>query len=140
MKAKLFQPVPLLLAALVLTGCSLSGNTLPVEQQVEKRVSEQMNAFINEEYEKAYSYMSPGYREKKSFPEFGSDFAGMVDLLEFEILSVDCQEERCQVSVKRKQNMPDFIAETTSGEPFPFIVVTKQTWVFNKGQWYHYKR
>lgn len=140
MKAKLFQPVPILLAALVLTGCSLLGHKLPVEQQVEKRVSEQMNAFINEEYEKAYSYMSPGYREKKTFVEFGNDFAGMVDLVDFEVVSVECAEERCEVSLKRTQNMPDFIAETTSGEPFPFVVVTKQIWVSNKGQWYHYKR
>lgn len=135
MKSLVALPVALLL---LLSGCAALSSK-PAQEIVEQRATEQMNAFLALDYEKAFTYMTPNYQAERKIHGFGSDFAGLVDLLAFEIRRIDCEEERCTLTVSRTQKLPATV-RLPGQDDFPFKTATQQTWIKVKGQWYHYKR
>lgn len=127
------------LLGLTLGGCVTLLDLGNQTTQLEKRVTEQMDAFLAHDYEKAYRYMTPGFRDKYSIDGFRAQFVGMYDLQSYEVLQNECEEERCIVKVNRMQKMPAHIAASTHSEAFTYPMLTKQTWLRIKGKWYHYK-
>lgn len=134
MKPSVVLPAALLL---LLSGCaSLPGKS--AQELVEQRATEQMNAFLALDYDKAYTYMTPNYRAERNIHGFGTDFAGLVDLVAFDIRRADCEQERCTLTVSRTQKLPTMVMPNEE-ENFTFKVATQQIWIKIKGQWYHYQ-
>lgn len=134
MKSLVALPAALLL---LLSGCAaLSGK--PAQEVVEQRATEQMNAFLAKDYEKAFTYMTPSYQAERKVHGFSADFARLVDLVAFDIRRTECAEERCTLTINRTQKMPAMVMPDLD-EDFTFTAATKQTWIKVKGQWYHYK-
>ena len=127
-------------AFLLLTGCAGLQLTGTPEERVAKRAEAQMNAFLQKDYEQAYTYMSPGYRNTHSLHRFASDFTGMANLQGFDIGQVECESEvRCEAVIHRQQKAPPGILGT-SNRPMILPLTSRQTWVLVNGTWYHYKR
>lgn len=128
------------LLSLTLSGCATLSGQGDQTARLEKRVAEQMDAFVANDHDKAYRYMTPGFRDKYSVAGFSAQFAGMYDLQSYEILRSECEQERCTVSVNRMQKLPAYVALSAHAEPFTYPMLTKQTWLLIKGKWYHYKK
>ena len=139
MKLSTLLPATLLALITGLSGCaSMSGKS--DNERVEQRATEQMNAFLAKDYPKALTYMTPGYQQTRQLYGFGADFACLVDMVDFTITGSQCQEDRCEVSVTRKQKMPGFVTGgDVNPDKFTFNASTKRVWVRTKGKWYHYK-
>lgn len=128
-------------AFLLLFGCSSLQPGRSHEERVTQRAHQQMTAFLEKDYQTAYTYMSPGYKDTHTLHRFASDFSGMVDLQGFSIEKAECESEtRCTVTINRQQKAFAGLLGSTSERPVILPMAGQQTWILVKGKWYHYKR
>jgi len=87
-----------LVIALWMTGCAqIREMTLADDETVLQRSQARMDLLISKEFEKAYQYMSPGYRARKSLNQFRLENAGVTTWVEAVSRSAECIEDRCKV-------------------------------------------
>ena len=96
-----------------------------------------MTALLALDFETAYTYMSPGYRAKKSLDRFKVEFAGSANVVGFEVLDAECEENSCVVSVSRDVKINVYIPGMDRGKPINSVV--QQVWVKTDGQWGYVK-
>lgn len=127
------------LLALSVSACSVLPQATP-EEAVAKRSAKRLEAMQNNDYASAYKYMSPGYRATTSVRFFEADHIGFSVMKGYEILSVDCEENRCRVGLNARFNMADIGAmagmrgsNSPSGETDMFF---QETWVYMDGKWW----
>lgn len=94
----------LLIVSALVSGCAALSRSN--SDDVSVRAVDRQNAFLAGNYEKAYKYMSPGYRNTKSFEYFKMSFQGMSAAKEFQLKGVDCQESVCKVTISVSYNVP----------------------------------
>ncbi len=123
----------------LVSGCASLGVSRPAEVVVEQRANQYMNAFLANDFRKAYTFMTPGYRDTHTYEIFASDHIGMVDLVSFEVTAVVCEEDRCDVTIDRKQKALQGVLGS-SKKPMVLPMVTRQVWMLVDGKWYRYKR
>ena len=86
-----------MLLAVTLSGCSVFG-TAPPEEQVRRLSEEWLEALLQGDYKKAYSYTTPGYQATHSARDHGRSYAGVAMWRKAEIGDVTCegnQPSRC---------------------------------------------
>lgn len=119
-----------------LTGCA-SLQTQTDEQAVMSRAEKRMTALQALNFEEAYTYMSPGYRAKKSLDRFKSEFAGSSNIVAFEVLGAECSDNSCVVDVSRDQKISVYIPGMDRDKPINSV--TRQIWVKAGGEWGYVK-
>ena len=84
--------------ALILAGC---GDPPPTpEEIVEERVMERWERLLDRDFELAWEYYTPGFRQTNPRFDFGRDMAARpVRWLAAELESVECEGDRCDVGV-----------------------------------------
>lgn len=125
------------MVTLMLAGCA--GLQLKTDEQiVMERAEKRMSALQARDFKKAYSYMTPGYKATKNLQRFQGEFAGGANITWFEVLSPECEPERCVVTVTRKYKM-QMTARGQAGTLREFENNTRQTWIKVDGRWWYYK-
>lgn len=98
MKNKLLNISVALGLALALSAC---GGPAEPEQTLEERVMARWQHMIERDFEAAWEYYAPGFRETTPVEAFVRDMERRpIRWREVEVLSSECEEERCDVEVR----------------------------------------
>lgn len=130
--AKILAMGVTLLIATALVGCAGMYSSQPPELQVRHLATQRWQALLSKDFEQAYSFAVPSYRQIKTLSDYSSQRqATPVKWIAAEILRVDCVEKKCQVTVK---------LESKPITPFPFkgniTSGIDETWVLEGQQWW----
>lgn len=131
MKYILPAVVPILV---LLTACA----TVPAvpEQTLEQRAQIRWDALIARDFEAAYEYLSPGYRQRNSVADYSATMAGRpVIWLEANVVGVECETDvKCSVQTDVRYRVP---SGPTGINQLRMNRIIKETWLFmNDGWWY----
>lgn len=130
-RTKIFATAVLMLS-MTLTGCSGLDLNTPPEQVVRKLATHRWQALMSRDFEKAYEFSVPSYRQIRTAEYYRSKRqATPVQWLSAEVLVVECQKETCSVRIKleSKPIIPSqFKGTLQSG--------LDETWVFEDGRWW----
>ena len=121
----------LALAALLLTvaGCADKANP----DNVDTRSVERWNYLIAHQAEKAYDYLTPGYRVTRTRDAYSAAMNNRaVQWVSAKFNHKDCDAERCKVAVdvEYQVKMPGTGVETKASN------TQNETWILVKGVWY----
>ncbi|QBQ53554.1 nuclear transport factor 2 family protein [Nitrosococcus wardiae] len=140
---RLLGTVLLALLAALLISCA-GGTEQPLSAAEEKealkaRVQARWEAVIAEDFDKAYEFTTPSYRQAYSKNHFFSQYGGQIDQEGVTVLEVTFQNpERTAAEVSLNV---DFSAEgVTPGTLFRNTSYLKETWVKEEGQWWRVER
>ncbi len=122
-----------LLVVLALTAC---GGAAEPEQPVEERVLARWQHLIDRDFEAAWEYYAPGYRETSGQAAFTAQMARRpVRWQDVELLSLECSEDACDVNVRVRYRAT---GRVVSRGRVPAIDRTLQErWIRIDGQWWY---
>lgn len=109
------------------------------EEVVERRSASRLEALKELDFEKAYTYMSPGYRSIKGLDRFKLDYAGAVNMLDFNVNSVECNQDTCSVLVASDYKVAIVGRGFSVKKPLVIDRVNKETWIRIEGKWWFVK-
>jgi hypothetical protein len=128
-----FFKTAFLLAALALAGCGAVKKDEDASVIKEKSV-ERWNLLIAHQAEKAYDFLSPGYRQTKDRAAYAKEMNGRpVRWTKVHYTSQDCDADTCTVhlTVDYTVNMGGPVGSVSSSG---FVV---ETWIKTDGRWWH---
>lgn len=135
---KVLQTGLVLIAAIFFSACSMLPTKTDAEI-VESRSALRMEALKKLDFEKAYTYMSPGYRSINDLNKFKLENVGAVNLLEFNVLSAECAENICHVLVSGDYKITMVGSGFSTKKPLIIDRVSKETWIRTGGKWWFAK-
>lgn len=123
-----------------LSACAALGPVANPEATVTKRSEKRLDALQKNDIKKAYAFMSPGYRATKSIHVFEADHVGLTMAKGYEIINVNCEEERCRVGMNVRFKMEDIGGlagmRGQSGHSGEIEMYFQETWVLINGKWW----
>lgn len=121
--------------AISLAGCAgLSDAGKTPEQIVSERVEARWKALLAGDFEKAYSFTAPSYREAVGFERYKAQAGSAVNRQGAELVKVECESERCEATVRIDFTLP---LRQRDGVQHTHVV---ERWVSEKGGWWLYQR
>lgn len=135
----MFKKLALLVGMSLLASCAAfqAGTS---EKKLEKRVVARLEALQAADFKKAYTYMSPGYREMNHPAVFEADHVGLVGMKEFRVVSTSCEtEDSCQVTVEIVVNLSALAPGFKSDSPMVTDMAYRERWIKIDGQWWYVK-
>jgi len=121
--------VPVLLS-LVVAGCVDKTNP----DNVDKRVAERWNYLAAHQAEKAYDYLSPGFRSTQTRETYAAAMNSRpVQWKGGKFKSKECDAERCKVDVDVTYSM---VMPGVGGKPIESTSTQSETWLLVDGQWF----
>lgn len=133
LKNKSFLPLAAIAVVLALMGCQPQA-----EESIEERVLARWNYMIEREFAQAWEYYTPGYRQTMPRDQFEDDMKRRpIRWYEAELNSVECQENRCSVTVDityRAVSAPHGQSRMRLTRPL------SETWVRMDDQWWYSPR
>ena len=120
-------------AALALAGCAALQPKTP-EQVVAERVEQRWAALIKGDFEKAWTYTQPAYRDIVKQADYRKRFSGAGQWRGVQVHEVSCEAERCQVRIRltTRVTVPPFQGQELVGG-------IDETWVRDGGHWRYYQ-
>ncbi len=117
--------------ALVLSAC---GGPSEPEQTLEERVLARWEHMIERDFEAAWEYYTPGFRQTTPRLDFAHDMTRRpVRWTAAEVVGTDCEEELCRVAVELEYRVPG----APSGQSGMRLSRTiEDQWVLLDGQWW----
>ncbi|MBK1672614.1 hypothetical protein CKO35_04735 [Ectothiorhodospira shaposhnikovii] len=134
----MFKPLVVLMVLFVATGCAgwQPAPEQSAEERVAQRAQERRDALLAGDLEKAYSYLTPGYRANNSLPRYRARFGGAVSWKDASVRSVTCQEEdACTVTV-----MLTYRVAMPRMDAYENQRPMEERWVRVDGDWWHLPR
>lgn len=128
----------LLVLLLMLAACSTTP-TNTQEKKVTKRVMAHQQALLENDMEKAYKFLSPGYRKTRSFKEFLATKGSTIKRVSSEVDSVTCDEDACTVYVTLYYKYQGIAGFHTKPDDPPVSRAMKERWIKVDGQWWLYR-
>ena len=119
------------LAALLLVVAGCADNANP--DNVDRRSVERWNYLIAHQAEKAYDYLTPGFRATQTRENYASAMNSRpIQWKSVKFNHKECDADRCKVAVdvKYEIKMPGVIALTGASN------TQSETWILIKGEWY----
>lgn len=105
------------------------------EAVVKERAQARWQTLIKGDYEGAYKMTPPSYRAVYSLEQFRSRFGGAVKWVAAEVVSAECEPERCTVVVDVS------VRPMTRGRPGATVSTgVDEKWVKEDGQWWFTQR
>ena len=93
----MFRRLVLLMVVLGVSACAV------IEPKAEEHVfalaEQRQAALLKHEFDKAYQYMSPGYRQLNSLEQFTTKNMGVYAWESSNVLNSECEEDICKVNV-----------------------------------------
>jgi hypothetical protein len=115
-------------------GCSQEPPP-PPEEIVAERAQARWDALLEGDYEAAWDYYSPGFRDRVSVTELASELGGRPFRYEgAEIRRVACEDQRCEVRVAVEFEIPS-APNHLSG--FRSRQGIEEIWLFIDDQWWY---
>lgn len=133
-----FSRFILLMVIIGLSACAVMQPKTD-EEVVERRSASRLEALKKLDFEKAYTYMSPGYRSIKALDRFKLDYAGAVNMLDFNVNSVECSLDTCSVLVASDYKVAIVGRGFSVKKPLVIDRVNKETWIRTEGKWWFVK-
>lgn len=88
--------VGLMVITLVLVGCQPQGPSEAVEDRAQAR----WDLVLERDFEAAWEYMTPGFRETTNRFDYARDMSGRpLRWLSAEVVSKDCEEDLCKIKI-----------------------------------------
>jgi len=126
-----------LVASGFLAACDPMGEAAQAPQDLVKaRAEQRWQAMVAGEYEKAYEFLSPGFRSRVSAKEFRGRFEGRTEWTGADIQGVECEDDLCVATVVARFRF-------LGAHPFPPYdgeTAEKENWIRSEGQWWHVPR
>jgi hypothetical protein len=108
---------------------------LPKEEQVRLRVQGRWDALIAMDWEKAYSYFSPGSRELKSLSVFrGHMLMAPIKRLSIKIKKIECSANVCQTELELRHVYTGRV-EAMRGQISESLITEK--WFYSDENWWY---
>ena len=118
--------------ALGASGCAIMDSFQDPQQRVTKRAQQHLDALMAGDMEKAFSFLSPAFRETTTWQRYSTKYAGVANWREATVERVDCEIDRCDVAVAIR-----YVLVRPKVENTRFI---DEVWIEVGGQWYIYAR
>ena len=120
-----------LLASLTLAGCaSLDGGN--PEAQVTQRANERWKHMVAKEFDKAYAYSTPAFRDVVTPEAYRGRFGPAVNWVGAEVVRVNCAEPAKCVAVVRL----DYSPLLGRSKAQTYSTHFDETWLLEGGQWW----
>lgn len=117
--------------AVVLGGCATLSPATP-EEVVSARARGYWNAVIAGDWEKAYTFTTPGYRAAVDLFGYRKVHDSFVKHKGVEVLSASCEEpDACKVKTRLRVNI-------AIDRPDEITTVIEERWLREAGQWYRF--
>lgn len=128
--------VVLFLAVLGLVGCTGPEPEPEPEQPFDERVLARWDYLIERDFEAAWEYFSPGYRQTHPVTEFAGDMGRRpIRWHEAELAAIDCPEDDlCDVRVRVVYSVTN-APQGMSRMRIPMVL--DERWVRLEGQWWY---
>jgi hypothetical protein len=110
-----------------LSGCS----SPPPEEEVGQRALERWQALIKRDMDKAYGYLSPGYRAVNSLKLYRAGIGNAVQWKEATLKNVSCADKTCEVTINIRYQYVARVAGKYEGEK-----PIKEKWTQVDGKWW----
>lgn len=117
-------------ATLALGACASLGNSNP-EAQVTQRANERWKHMVAREFDKAYAYSTPAFRDVVTPESYRGRFGPAVKWVGAEVVRVNCPEPAKCVAVVRLDFSP--LLGRASGQTYNTHF--DETWLLENGQW-----
>ncbi len=102
---------------------------------IDKRSVERWNYLIAHEAEKAYDYLTPGYRQTKTREAYASEMNDRPVAWKSAVFEKkECDGDRCKVDVSIDYSMP---IPGAAGRRSEAKSIQHETWIRLDGQWYY---
>lgn len=123
-----------LLAAAALTGCAALQPQSP-EEIVAQRAQQRWELLKKKDFAGAWAYTQPGFRAVVPQAAYASRFGSQVSWKSTELQKVQCQAERCTVTVR----LTSLVTIPGFGNNREIGTAAKEEWVRDEGQWWFYE-
>jgi len=121
------------LLAIFLAGCAgLTGKSKTPEQLVAERAQARWDALLAGQWERAYSFATPAYREVVDTEGFRRRLGGQATWLGASVRKVACQADACEVTVRLK--FRSLLPPRTDELETDY----KERWLLEGGNWWIY--
>lgn len=125
----------LTLAAAALAGCAAFQPPTP-EEQLRARAQARWDALKRGDFDKAYTFLSPGSRTMVSREQYRNGFGNAVAWKAVDVASVSCEtSEKCIVRVRIEHEPVLLRSRLGTIESH-----MDETWLLDGGQWWHVYR
>ena len=126
----------LTLAAATLVGCATAPATPATpEQAVSERAQQRWDRLLVRDFEKAYTYLTPAYRNLKTPAQYASRFGNGAAWHSAKVDKVTCESaERCTATIKLE------VVVLARGFTKPLESTLYETWLLDEGQWWFYQK
>jgi len=130
-----FAPFPLaVLLAWLLSACAATSGG-PGTGHIGDRAQARWDALLAQDYEGAYSYLSPGIRSTMSATDFELDFRlRRVQYLSAEYQEHSCEEDVCTVKIQLGYRIVRPLATVPEWESKS---VVEEQWIKSAGKWWY---
>ena len=119
-----------LAAGLLLSACASTPKT--PEEQVSVRAKQRWDALIKRDFNTAYTYAQPAYRELVKPESYKARFGTAFVWKEAEVHSAKCEPELCTVKIKLVVTTPI----PTSTKTMDITSYLDEVWIRDQGQWW----
>lgn len=119
-----------LAAAIVLSACASMGASAP-QDQVKQRATERWQALVAGDFDKAYSYNTPGFHALVTPAAYRGRIGSAVKWLGAEVTRVDCPEPtKCDVQIRLVYR------PVLGGGKGSYSTYLDETWLLEDGKWW----
>ncbi len=121
-------------AIALLAACS-DPDPRPPEEIVAERAQARWDALVESEFDEAWTYMTPGFREHTDSRDYYVEMSSRsVQWTSAEVVSTECEQARCEVTVSVGYRIPSGPAQLSGMESERRI---KETWIGIDGKWWY---
>ena len=119
-------------AAVAISTACATHVSMSDEQVVQAKAQERLEALLAQDFEKAYGYASPAYRQSISLNRHKTKVLGAAMWTKGEVLSVICEPEYCDVITKIHYRSPHAAVELPTELKNRWIKIDKKWWIYHK--------
>ena len=137
---KFFSRMVLLILVFGVSACSVFQQETD-DERVFALVEQRQIALLKQDFEEAYTYMSPGYRELNSIKRFIGDNEGVYSWVSSNVDSVSCEDDVCKAYVSSEFDVTALMAGVGKPSTEKMILprVNRETWIKLDNKWWFSK-
>lgn len=132
MKVQCIKMFICLVSVLLFSGCATTPSGSKDDGIVKERAQARLNALVAQDFKKAYSFASPGYRAGVSQVSHYPKFAGAANWIEAVVDKVDCVSDSCDVSTSVTYELKRLGLKNTRPMKQQWIKINGQWWIYHK--------
>ena len=124
-----------ILFAVALSGCAgLVGKPQTLEQMVAERAQSRWDALVAGDWQTAYSFATPAYRDLVDVEGFRKRHGGQANWLGASVKEVTCQDDVCEptVTLKFRSLLPPYTDELHTDYTERWVLEGSDWWIFLK--------